>query len=168
MGIRERLATPFQLVTMYIHTFDTYELRSTDEIWYNATLQEISEILSHIQKHNLLRRMLNFPWVICSFIMYFIAVGSIMEFAIGFRYVKSSDHRPTEGVIEFSILSLVFLILFSFIAIVLTLKILYPDVEFALETPRYIRRKKIRKAIGWIIGTICTVVIFPYLTNLIM
>ena len=147
---------------------NTYEIRSTDETWFNATLQEISEILSHVQKHNFLRRMFNFPWVIPSYVLYSAAVFGIMHFALGFVYGERPADHLMENVTFIPASHLYLFRILTFTAITLTICYLYPDVEFALETKRYIRRKKIRKAIVGLIGVICTIVVYPYLTNLIM
>ncbi len=134
---------------------NTYEILSKDENWYNATLAKLEDIISTIPKQPWIRNMLNFPLVILSFILFWVALCGIMIFIFGFEYgIKPHDSEMfiSTGVFVFSG-SIIFYLLVYF------MHKIFPAVEFDFDNPLSIKRKRIRKAVIWVLGTIAVPVI---------
>lgn len=152
-----RLAEEFVFSTIT----NTYDISSTDEDWYNATLSQVNVLLATLPKHIWIRRMFDFPQVILSFAIYWMIAFGLMAWPLGFELgIRTEDAKIF---IPFSGFLLGGIILFAIIT--LTVYALCPDMEFDFDMPRGISRKRMRKAIGWIMGTIAFPVVLSLMTR---
>ena len=139
---------------------NSYELTSKDEFWFNAVSQQLNDLVSGIRKVSLFRRFFNFPWILVTYVFFQILIACIMALPFGFEFGQKTEN------VQIFIPVILYVILVSLLFIILTVVIcfLYPEMEFALDSHRYVTRRKIRSMIGWISSAI----LIPVLITLIM
>lgn len=161
---------------LFSEVLNVYEVYSTDEKFYNATLQKLEDILSGIRKRSIYRRFWGVPLCVANYILCFIVTNIIMSL-IGFTYGKPPENtiihlpfelKPTEDAVLFiSNRFLVFFTVFVFAMIAVAINFLYPEMEFDFNSHRYINRKKWKTAIWWIFTAIALPVIIGAFLNMV-
>lgn len=145
----------------YSSITNTYEISSVDEIWYNSVLTQVNELVKTFRKHHWLRRAFDFPAVLATYLLYWAILCGIMmgplEFEYGERVETTALFIPTSA---FYVVGTIL-----FVCIVAAVYYVFPDMEFDLEMPRSIRRKKIRKSFIWVLGTIMIPIVLSLLVR---
>lgn len=125
-------------------------IESKDELWFDATCNRLSDLLSGVHKRHWLRNVFSIPWVVYGYFGYQVLIILFMIWPLGFRLETKGESTTT-----FIPLWLFFLVCIVIYAIVASLSyFLYPTVEFTFDSPRRKRRLKMRKALGWLFSTI--------------
>lgn len=137
-----------------------YEVSSEEEMWFNAACNKLTDIINGIQKKHWFRCLFSFPWIIFSCVIFLLLASLLMVWPLGFEFGEKSQNAAV--FIPISSFVLLCFIVFSIISIFVHW--LCPEVEFAFNTHRYIRRKKLRKALGWMFSTI----LIPIILSIIM
>lgn len=153
------LRVNFQEEILFSDITNTYDIISSDENWYTSIQTQLGDLLGTISKHHWIRKMFDFPFILISYLIHWLALTGLMRWPLGFEYgVKTEDAAVFIPFPVFFVFGT-----FIFMAVTAVTYLLFPDMEFDFETPRSVKRKKIRKALVWIAGTIVLPLIFAFL-----
>ena len=84
---------------------------------------------------------------------------------LGFEFGELSSKSPSEVKVFIPLSLWVILVVSLFTTLVSAVHYLWPEMEFSLDSPIHIKRKKIRKALGWIITAIIIPFVFLLFSN---
>lgn len=153
VSLREELA--FSDIT------NTFEITSSDEEWFITTEARLNAIFNGLQDYPIVHRAVRLPILPFTYVGFQVIVCLIMHLS-GFVYGIKPD---SENVIFIPISRFVFLSVAGFVLIVAAIRWLYPEVEFAFETNKHLKRRKIRKLLAWLLGTIIIPVALGSITS---
>lgn len=150
-------------VLQYSEVYNAYELRSSDEVWFNSSSAKLSDLLGTIKKRHWLRKILTFPWIFLVFILYQTVLSYRIMPLLGFEYGLKPDNLVEETYVFIPILGYIAISAIIYFSLTSALHFLYPETEFAFGSLRYERRLKMRNALGWIM----TAIIVPLLLSIL-
>lgn len=143
---------------------NTYEIRSCDEKWYNATQKQLEDVLFGLPKQNFFRQSFKLPWCLIDFLLFIIGSSYLMKL-LGFEFGELPSKSPNEVKVFIPLSLWVILVVGLFTMLVSVVQYLWPEMEFSLDSPIHIKRKKIRKVLGWIITAIIIPFVFLLFSN---
>jgi len=150
----------------WLMTMNKYEIRSSDEKWYNAMRISISDMLKNIQHCNWMRLFFDIPFAVLGHILLLLLISFVLTEFLGFEYghqpvgARSVSGQPLDSfATENSPIFLPLRDVYSatmlpWYIVCFVVRWLYPDVEFSFDSLRSRWRKKIRKLFIWIFSTI--------------
>ena len=151
-------------VSEFSSIMNTYEIHSCDGNWYNAIQKELEDILFGLPKQNFFRQGFRLPWCLVTYFLFLIASVFLMTL-LGFEFgeLPSKSTNVVKVFIPLSLWWIVSIVLFAIIVIIVCH--LWPEMEFSLDSPIHIKRKKIRKTLGWIFTAIIVPIVLSILLN---
>ena len=120
---------------------NTYEIRSRDEKWYNAIQKELEDVLIGLPKQNFFRHCFKVPWCLITFILFLIGSSYLMTL-LGFEFGDVPSKSTSEVKVFIPVSLWVMGELGLFTMVVTAVRYLWPEMEFSLDSPMHIKRKK--------------------------
>ena len=130
-----------------------YELQSSDEIWFNATLNRLTDLLGTIKKRTFIRRIWSMPWGVLLLFPYQVFMNEVVVKILGFESGPKPDPFP-EGAMFIPWRIYLLMCIALFFAVLIAIHLLYPESEFVFGARRYEGRQKARKVVGWLLTAI--------------
>lgn len=136
--------------SFYPYEFNIIQVNSTDENWFNAACNSLTEIISGIKKRNPLLILTTPPWIAAPLLA--LPILSTLTIYGPLKYLWGGEAENCKAVIHPSHF---FLICIIFLAFCLTFVAhMYPPIEFTYNAPRHRKRMQLRKICSWLFATL--------------
>jgi len=147
-----------RIESFYPYEFNTIWIDSTDEDWFNAACNSLTEIIGGIKKRHPIFRLTTPPWIAAP------VLGlPLLTVLVIYGLLKSFGEPEAGGFIASIHPILLFLVCVIVLAICLTLICrMYPPIEFTYDAPRHRKRIQLRKACGWILATLLIPIVLSF------